>query len=275
MKCVYGIILNTFFVLGTSFHSEKLTKLKDIIPNDEPIVFVVGAMAHGSVRFLCYTIYPPKKHVTVALFSFQQIYNEYSAPLIKIQNWILRLWMFYTITIAQLNERTFFTITCTCRKEWLCFSWFSDRPLLPWTHSTLSFSKRKYHFQVLCKAQIRRLVSFMISKFLILLCKLIQSCFPGSDWCTLRGGNSGDQSIPVIRSSNLCQNLHGIWGGMGSVIKLPRWPSCALNSSRKFPENIPRTDFNIISNWQWRSRRSTSLAYFSGLSQLISVVYFD
>ena len=35
---------------GTSFHSEKLSKLKDIIPKDEPIVFVVGAMAHGSVR---------------------------------------------------------------------------------------------------------------------------------------------------------------------------------------------------------------------------------
>ncbi|KAL9989643.1 hypothetical protein ACROYT_G004210 [Oculina patagonica] len=34
---------------GTSFHSEKLSKLKDIIPKDEPIVFVVGAMAHGSV----------------------------------------------------------------------------------------------------------------------------------------------------------------------------------------------------------------------------------
>ncbi|KAL9989639.1 hypothetical protein ACROYT_G004206 [Oculina patagonica] len=35
--------------IGTSFHSEKLSKLKDIIPKDEPIVFVVGAMAHGSV----------------------------------------------------------------------------------------------------------------------------------------------------------------------------------------------------------------------------------
>jgi len=29
--------------------------------------------------------------MTVALFSFQQIYNEDSAPLIKIQNWMLRL----------------------------------------------------------------------------------------------------------------------------------------------------------------------------------------
>lgn len=38
------------FFLGTSFHSEKLTNLKDIIPKDDPIVFVVGAMAHGSVR---------------------------------------------------------------------------------------------------------------------------------------------------------------------------------------------------------------------------------
>ncbi|XP_027054588.1 ribosomal RNA small subunit methyltransferase NEP1-like [Pocillopora verrucosa] len=35
--------------VGTSFHSDNLVKLKDVIPKDEPIVFVVGAMAHGSI----------------------------------------------------------------------------------------------------------------------------------------------------------------------------------------------------------------------------------
>ncbi|XP_068695099.1 ribosomal RNA small subunit methyltransferase NEP1-like [Montipora foliosa] len=35
--------------VGTSFHSDNLVKLKDVIPRDEPIVFVVGAMAHGSI----------------------------------------------------------------------------------------------------------------------------------------------------------------------------------------------------------------------------------
>lgn len=47
----------TYSLSGTSFHSDNLVKLKDVIPKDEPIVFVVGAMAHGSV----------------SLFTFQQL----------------------------------------------------------------------------------------------------------------------------------------------------------------------------------------------------------
>lgn len=39
---------------GTSFHSDNLVKLKDVIPKDEPIVFVVGAMAHGSVSLFIF-----------------------------------------------------------------------------------------------------------------------------------------------------------------------------------------------------------------------------
>lgn len=35
--------------VGTSFHSDNLVKLKDVIPKEEPIVLVVGAMAHGSI----------------------------------------------------------------------------------------------------------------------------------------------------------------------------------------------------------------------------------
>lgn len=35
--------------LGTSFSSSKLTKPADLVPADEPIVIVIGAMAHGQV----------------------------------------------------------------------------------------------------------------------------------------------------------------------------------------------------------------------------------
>jgi rRNA pseudouridine-1189 N-methylase Emg1 (Nep1/Mra1 family) len=34
---------------GTSFHTDNLVKVKDIVPADEPITIVVGGMAHGSV----------------------------------------------------------------------------------------------------------------------------------------------------------------------------------------------------------------------------------
>lgn len=40
-----------FFYQGTSFHTDNLKSVKDIVPKDEPIVFVVGGMAHGSVSF--------------------------------------------------------------------------------------------------------------------------------------------------------------------------------------------------------------------------------
>lgn len=35
--------------ISTSFSSSKLVNPKDIIPKDEPIAIVVGAMAHGQV----------------------------------------------------------------------------------------------------------------------------------------------------------------------------------------------------------------------------------
>ncbi|KAL1458125.1 hypothetical protein WDU94_008296 [Cyamophila willieti] len=35
--------------IGTSFSSSKLTKPADLVPADEPIVIVIGAMAHGQV----------------------------------------------------------------------------------------------------------------------------------------------------------------------------------------------------------------------------------
>ena len=48
-KVTLNINSVTYLLSGTSFHSDNLVKLKDVIPKDEPIVFVVGAMAHGSV----------------------------------------------------------------------------------------------------------------------------------------------------------------------------------------------------------------------------------
>uniref|UniRef100_A0A8D8W510 18S rRNA (pseudouridine-N1)-methyltransferase n=1 Tax=Cacopsylla melanoneura TaxID=428564 RepID=A0A8D8W510_9HEMI len=35
--------------IGTSFSSSKLTKPADLVPTDEPLVIVIGAMAHGQV----------------------------------------------------------------------------------------------------------------------------------------------------------------------------------------------------------------------------------
>lgn len=36
--------------IGTSFHSEKLIHPKKLVPEDKPIVIVVGAMAHGQIK---------------------------------------------------------------------------------------------------------------------------------------------------------------------------------------------------------------------------------
>ena len=48
---VCKFILLTFSPSGTSFHTEKLVRVQDLVPKDEPVVFVIGAMAHGSVSF--------------------------------------------------------------------------------------------------------------------------------------------------------------------------------------------------------------------------------
>lgn len=34
---------------GTSFHVEKVTNPRDIVPEKEPVVVVIGALSHGSV----------------------------------------------------------------------------------------------------------------------------------------------------------------------------------------------------------------------------------
>lgn len=34
---------------GTSFHVEKVTNPRDIVPEKEPVVIVIGALSHGSV----------------------------------------------------------------------------------------------------------------------------------------------------------------------------------------------------------------------------------
>jgi len=35
--------------MGTSFKADLVTDVKTLVPKDDPIVFVVGALAHGSV----------------------------------------------------------------------------------------------------------------------------------------------------------------------------------------------------------------------------------
>ncbi|XP_031570785.1 ribosomal RNA small subunit methyltransferase NEP1-like [Actinia tenebrosa] len=35
--------------IGTSFHTDNLVKVRDIVPADEPIAIVIGGMAHGSI----------------------------------------------------------------------------------------------------------------------------------------------------------------------------------------------------------------------------------
>ena len=37
--------------IGMSFKAEKCVDPRTLVPSDDPIVFVVGAMAHGSVSF--------------------------------------------------------------------------------------------------------------------------------------------------------------------------------------------------------------------------------
>ena len=37
--------------IGTSFQSTKLVHPKELVPETEPIVVVVGAMAHGKVSY--------------------------------------------------------------------------------------------------------------------------------------------------------------------------------------------------------------------------------
>ena len=36
----------------TSFHAEKLSNPRDLVPKDAPAVFVVGALAHGRVTLM-------------------------------------------------------------------------------------------------------------------------------------------------------------------------------------------------------------------------------
>ena len=38
-----------------SFHSEDCIDARTLVPPDEPVVLVVGAMAHGSVSYCPYT----------------------------------------------------------------------------------------------------------------------------------------------------------------------------------------------------------------------------
>lgn len=47
---------------------------------------------------------------------------------------------------------------------------------------------------------------------------VIHNIFPFSDWCSLRRRNCSDQSVPFIRSVNVRQNMHSVWGSMGNYM---------------------------------------------------------
>jgi hypothetical protein len=46
---LYSVVQLT---IGTSFNADKCVKVKDYAPDNQPIVFVVGAMAHGRVSIV-------------------------------------------------------------------------------------------------------------------------------------------------------------------------------------------------------------------------------
>ena len=48
----YSQLSTLVFYPGTSFSSTKLVKMNDLVPKDEPVVVVIGAMAHGKVGHL-------------------------------------------------------------------------------------------------------------------------------------------------------------------------------------------------------------------------------
>jgi rRNA pseudouridine-1189 N-methylase Emg1 (Nep1/Mra1 family) len=48
----YSQLSTLLFYPGTSFSSTKLVKMNDLVPKDEPVVVVIGAMAHGKVGHL-------------------------------------------------------------------------------------------------------------------------------------------------------------------------------------------------------------------------------
>ena len=46
VNSLYSILQLT---IGTSFNADNCVRVKDYAPDNQPIVFVVGAMAHGRV----------------------------------------------------------------------------------------------------------------------------------------------------------------------------------------------------------------------------------
>ena len=47
---------------------------------------------------------------------------------------------------------------------------------------------------------------------------VIHNIFPFSDWCSLRRRHCSDQSVPFIRSVNVLQNMHSVWGSVGNFM---------------------------------------------------------
>lgn len=66
-------------------------------------------------------------------------------------------------------------------------------------------------------------VCLVWNNFRTLVSRLLQydvilNIFPFSDWCSLRRRNCSDQSVPFIRSVNVLQNMHSVWGSVGNFM---------------------------------------------------------
>jgi rRNA small subunit pseudouridine methyltransferase Nep1 len=57
--------------IGTSFHAD-ITDPRDLVPDNEPVVFVVGALAHGSDLFL------PSLYTAKHLFTWHKTTDTHS-----------------------------------------------------------------------------------------------------------------------------------------------------------------------------------------------------
>ena len=49
----FALTVEYCLFLVTSYNVPKCINPREYVPTDDPIVFVIGAMAHGSVSYLC------------------------------------------------------------------------------------------------------------------------------------------------------------------------------------------------------------------------------
>lgn len=94
--------------LGTSFHSDKLVKWKEIIPNDDPIVVVVGAMAHGSVSLICGFFSVMHNHGTI--YGTKWPFSRSWYPPFKLYLWHKSTLSFFSDSKIKHEQHTLVTV---------------------------------------------------------------------------------------------------------------------------------------------------------------------